>query len=218
MKKNSSLIKQYFKNLTTDTKNLLKGLAFSLRIHAMIAATIAISFLLVMVKKPSIVDSKENIPLILILFLCGMLGGVINNYFRINKLPITNLTTPLSIRERIINIVQIYVSLLISGALGLIFYAFIASGLITGTFFPEFKNLTSVYEGNFVDFFKDVSPKTNNDILKAMIWCFIAGFSEKLVPNTIDKLAKKSTFVIDEKIDELKASNKYLKEIIQKDA
>lgn len=208
---------QVFKQMTTNTKNLLKDLALSLRVHAMIAAVLAINFLILMIKRPDFFwDDEKEYPLLLILFLCGMLGGVINNYLRINKLPSSHLDKFVP-KEKIINILQIYVSLLVSGTLGLIFYAAISSGLIQGSFFPEFVNLDAAYSGTFSNFFQQVLPKTNHDVLKAIIWCFVAGFSEKLVPNTIDKLASKAELTITQRIDEIKVSNKKLEEDLEKE-
>jgi hypothetical protein len=34
----------------------------------------------------------------------------------------------------------------------------------------------------------DVDPKTNADMAKILIWSFVAGYSEKLVPNMVTKI------------------------------
>ena len=65
------------------------------------------------------------------------------------------------------------------------------SGIIQGDFFPDFQGV----EEAFMDMphFVDITlPKTNDDAAKALICAFIAGFSEGLVPNFIDKIARAS--------------------------
>ncbi|MDQ6997725.1 MAG: hypothetical protein Q9M17_03335 [Mariprofundus sp.] len=65
---------------------------------------------------------------------------------------------------------------------GLILFYFMQSGFLTGTLFPDFSSLS------------DVLPKLNAEGQKAhallVIWCFISGFSEKLVPNLLSKAEK----------------------------
>jgi hypothetical protein len=62
---------------------------------------------------------------------------------------------------------------MISGLI--LFYSF-QSGILTGTFFPEFNE----------------SIPLLNDANKALliVWCFVSGFSEKLVPDLISKVEK----------------------------
>jgi hypothetical protein len=62
---------------------------------------------------------------------------------------------------------------MISGLI--IFYSF-QSGILTGTFFPKFKE----------------SVPLLNDANKALliVWCFVSGFSEKLVPDLLSKVEK----------------------------
>lgn len=42
------------------------------------------------------------------------------------------------------------------------------------------------------DFLTVVKPATNLDIGKMLIWAFVAGFSERLIPNVLDRLARQA--------------------------
>ena len=83
--------------------------------------------------------------------------------------------------------VMILSRVLIGTGAGCILYFFLRSGLLDGAAFPHLTNLDAVV-GHFDP--PDV-PKARTEDLKNLalliIWCFIAGFSEKLVPNLIEK-------------------------------
>lgn len=64
----------------------------------------------------------------------------------------------------------------------LILTFFIAAELLTGTFFPEFK---------FAPGSNRMLPLDSKTISLLVVWSFIAGFSEKLVPNIISKAEAK---------------------------
>ena len=175
-----------------DSTKKLFHIALSLRMHAMFTAMLLIYYLAAHINNPEkLAKGDGTVSLLLILVLAGSLGGVINNYFRLSKLRKNSNPYDLNFKERFINIVQIYATLFISGALGIIFYTLLASGIIQGELFPAFTNLELEYGGDMIHFFKEVTPQNNIDVIKAIAWCFIAGFSEMLVPNSIDKLAQK---------------------------
>jgi hypothetical protein len=175
-------------------KNLTE-IFISLRVHTIVATIILISLLLVFLMRSDYFFENGFIGLLMIVFLSGSLGGVINNYLRINKLAYNEENKRhnirLSTKDRVINIMQIYATLFVSGALGIIFYTFLASGLIEGDLFPSFTNLEKVFDGNMGDFFHQVKPENNIDVIKAIVWSFLAGFSEQLVPNSIDNFINK---------------------------
>ena len=61
---------------------------------------------------------------------------------------------------------------------GLIFFYFLQSGLLSGVAFPEFSNDTDATGKLILDV---------KSIALIVIWCFLSGFSEKLVPTILSK-------------------------------
>ena len=61
------------------------------------------------------------------------------------------------------------------------------SGVISGDIFPRF---SGGYQG-YVDMRNwaiSIDPQANADMAKMLVWSFLAGFSEKLVPNLVTKI------------------------------
>jgi len=69
-------------------------------------------------------------------------------------------------------------------------YVVFASGLMTGEIFPKFAWAAgSVRTNNFHDFVWNWAPADAVDYGKALVWGFIAGFSERFVPDLLTRLA-----------------------------
>ena len=122
---------------------------------------------------------------LMIVFFSGAVGGVVNNYFRLAALSSKPLEAS-KLGENALIVPQIYLSLAIGGVLACVAYALFAGGFVQGSLFPKFNGLTTDY-GSITRLLLDVAPATNIDAAKCVLWAFIAGFSERLVPNMIDR-------------------------------
>jgi hypothetical protein len=160
----------------------------SVRFHSALSTIIFIGLLLCWLGENRYFDS-----LLLLVFLAGTLGGVITTYLRLRNIKsyFSEIQAPSASDqlENILAIIQVHVSPIVAGVFGVIFYALCASGVIAGSLFPNFNNMEKEYT-NLIEFFDCLKPLTKQDTAKALIWAFIAGFSERLVPNILDRLAK----------------------------
>jgi hypothetical protein len=61
---------------------------------------------------------------------------------------------------------------------GLIFFYFLQSGLLAGSIFPDWEELERA---------ADPSQRVQKDLGLLIVWCFLSGFSEQLLPNILSK-------------------------------
>ncbi len=158
----------------------------SLRFHAIITMAISVIYLLVIFSMKT--KENESVPLMMLIFLAGATGGLLNSYLRIKNIPLSeeNQLTP---HLNFMAILQLYITPFVSGFLAIIFYGICISGVISGEIFPKFQGLDLPYT-NVADIFINVKPEARIDGIKAIMIGFITGFSERLVPNVIDKIVK----------------------------
>jgi|GEM_PF-5603364 len=99
---------------------------------------------------------------------------------------------------------RIYTSPIIGACFAYVIFLVFVGGLVQGSMFPEFQCIgvgTTVEElqseddychsyNNLHSFSQNVRPATNKDMAKLLIWGFIAGFAEGLIPSLLDNIAK----------------------------
>ena len=156
----------------------------TIRFHSMLAVVFYVGIFLYVLYAVK----HNNIDFLLLLFFSGALGGVISTYIRVKSLPLMDKEEAVT---RMLAVLQIYITPIIAGIFGFLLYLLFASGLLTGALFPEFSGLENPFE-TAQSMIEQTKVKTNLDGIKALVWSFIAGFSEKMVPNILDKIAKDS--------------------------
>jgi hypothetical protein len=89
--------------------------------------------------------------------------------------------------DRRLVISQIYFSPVIGATFAFLLFGLFMSGVLQGGFFPSF----ACAEDRYTSFqaFTSCSPTTNGDVAKVLVWAFVAGFSERFVPNILDGIA-----------------------------
>jgi len=161
-------------------------LLLSVKFHANIIPVFIIPVLLLSFYH-YLTDSDAISSLILFVFLAGAIGGMLNTYTRLKKVSIEELNH--STFSKVIAITQVYATPMVAGIFAIVSYALFASGLLQGSLFPSFSNGAESYSG-LKEMFSSFTPETRTDAVKCIVWGFIAGFSEKMIPNILDRMAE----------------------------
>lgn len=158
----------------------------TVRFHATLSALLAVPLMLGMFM---MYKDSTDMKLIVVIFLAGALGGITNTYLRLKDVPsVTPVWDKLS-TANLVAIMQVWTTPLIAGLFGVLLYAIFASGLIKGGLFPEFNAKTPEYS-NLANMFSNFTPKEQADAVKTIVWGYVAGFSERMIPNILDRMAQ----------------------------
>lgn len=114
----------------------------------------------------------------------GILGGFISTLRRIQLARLDG-NSDLNLIELERGHGSIYISPFLGGVFANLLFLLFASGLLTGPLFP------TIAPGE--RFFGIAGPVSGAELAKLLIWCFIAGFAEKFVPDRLEQLAQKGT-------------------------
>ncbi|MBP7902208.1 MAG: hypothetical protein KA015_05275 [Spirochaetes bacterium] len=128
--------------------------------------------------------------------LCGIIGGFVSIQQRLKKITDEELRL-LSGSWFQVSLIPIY-----GGIFAFVIYLIFLSGFISSAVFPEFAyppiKETGIDSDYFIVFLRDTVPKTGQDFTKLLFWCFVAGFSERFVPQIINEIQE---IVSEEKSD-----------------
>ncbi len=163
---------QRTKRLLTISKRLLIFAALSLVVTSII---FGVTFFL-----------KEKLMISWLVFECGIIGGFVSIQQRLKQIGSEELEL-LSESWATILVIPIY-----GGIFSLVLYTLFLSGIIDGHLFPDFsiaKFSASPTTEDVVVFLTKTYPSQGADIAKLIFWSFVAGFSERFVPQIIHKVS-----------------------------
>jgi hypothetical protein len=125
---------------------------------------------------------------LLILMLAGSLGGFMSLLQRIQNTPA--LGDPLiSIFEIQNGAFSLYLAPVTGAVFALLLYLIFLGGLVSGVIFPEHLSHFHLWWGQV--HWEGANP-TAPDFAKLVVWSFIAGFAERFVPDTLDRLVSRA--------------------------
>jgi hypothetical protein len=135
-------------------------------------------------------------PLYLVIIAAGMLGALASFLRRLQAVA-TSAPNPdqssdlsaLAYEKR-----AALMSLAVGGVFAIVLYMMFAAGLgnVMGDMGPKFIALEELLLGGATfATFTDMGPATGGDYAKVLVWAFIAGFFEQLVPDVLDRVAHK---------------------------
>ncbi|WP_416140765.1 hypothetical protein ACM26W_10490 [Halomonas sp. HK25] len=120
-------------------------------------------------------------------FLCGIVGGFVSLQQRLPK--VTDEELALLTRSWF----QILLVPIFGGVFALVLYCIFLSGIVTGSLFPEFhyppRPDDGPDSGYMIEVFTLTYPNSGQDLARFLFWSFVAGFSERFVPQIITKVS-----------------------------
>ena len=156
---------------------------------AAIGVACIIGIVIIIVKVP-------DIGLFQLALVAGAIGGTMSLIQRVQSLPEAD---PLLFRlSGTTTVIQSLVIPPLTGAIfaALLFLIFV-SGVVSGDIFPKFISTnvlpTSGKGVDFQQFFMNTAAFDGKSFALSIIWSFIAGFAERFVPNTINRLTAQAS-------------------------
>ncbi|MEE1999945.1 hypothetical protein QWY20_00635 [Alkalimonas sp. MEB108] len=117
--------------------------------------------------------------------LCGVIGGFVSIQQRLRKVSDQELELLAA------SWFQILLVPIFGGVFALVLYVILLSGIISGQLFPEFHFPrppdTGTDSAYIFAVLTETYPNSGEDLAKFLFWSFVAGFSERFVPQIISK-------------------------------
>jgi hypothetical protein len=138
------------------------------------------------------IHHTEYVAMIVSIVYLGIIGGFVSSQRRMQKLSLDG--DPLvSVFGFDSSGYYLWLSPLLGGIFAIILYFMFVAGVFRGIVFPEFF-VSHPPPGNGLSFFAftwNTVPVTSEEYAKLFVWSFLAGFAERLVPDSLDRLGSK---------------------------
>ncbi|MEN3976896.1 hypothetical protein [Emcibacter sp. SYSU 3D8] len=138
-------------------------------------------------------------------FACGIIGGFVSMQQRLRKVP------PEELRLLAGSWFQVVLVPIFGGIFALVLYCMFLGGILAGNLFPVFYVPAPDHAPPDSSFMIEVLvrtyPEKGADLAKFIFWSFVAGFSERLVPQFIDNLASSASSQAQEPPDKREPEN-----------
>jgi hypothetical protein len=123
----------------------------------------------------------------------GIIGGFVSSQRRMQSIPTD--TDPLVSIFGLDNArYYLWLSPLLGGIFAVILTLMFVAGVLQGTIFPDFHVPSRVIGRSLFDIFAwQALPNGTESWAKLFVWAFLAGFAERLVPDSLDRLSSKLT-------------------------
>jgi hypothetical protein len=123
----------------------------------------------------------------------GIIGGFVSSQRRMQSIPAD--TDPLVSIFGLDNArYYLWLSPLLGGIFAVILSLMFVAGVLQGTIFPDFYVPSKVIGRSLFDIFAwQALPNGTASWAKLFVWAFLAGFAERLVPDSLDRLSSKLT-------------------------
>ena len=163
---------------TNDKQLHLQSITTKLVVFTIIILMLLTSLIYILL---TLDPGKEKPFLVVLVYICGLLGGFVSIQQRLPKISIEEMK---ALSTSWVSITLIPIN---GGIFSLILMLMFIGNIIQGNLFPEYPNFKIENINDFYNWVKKCHPKSGEEVAKLLFWSFIAGFSERFVPQVIMK-------------------------------
>ena len=148
---------------------------------------VILALIAVMMYSILLATSREGSVLVLLVFASGLLGGFVSIQQRLPKISTQEL--------HVLSSSWVSITLVpINGGIFALVLMFVFIGrILQGDLFPAYPEFTISNVKEFFAWVENGYPLTGADVAKSLFWSFVAGFSERFVPQVIMKATSRAT-------------------------
>jgi len=134
--------------------------------------------------------NADFVAMLICVVYCGTVGGFVSSQRRMQSIPTDG--DPLISVFGLDNAgYYLWLSPLLGAIFAVLLTLMFIAGILKGSMFPEFFSSAKHHGLSFFDFTWNTLPISSDEYGKLFVWTFIAGFAERLVPDSIDRLTSK---------------------------
>jgi hypothetical protein len=144
----------------------------------------------------SYVLAKWQPPILVLIALAGMLGAffsALTRLYNVDQMSVALISPTVSKLSGWHLLMYSFVPPVVGTIASVVLYVGFISGLVAGGLFPEMACKNEAQScSQLVQVLNEYGPADAKDYGRALIWSFIAGFSERLVPDALQSLVAKA--------------------------
>ena len=138
--------------------------------------------------------TKFDPPLYALLVMCGMMGAffsALTRLYNVDDISVALISPTVSRLGGTYLLMYSFVPMIVGAVASVVLYMVFVADLVTGGLFPTLQCKGADSCTALKDLLTSYAPAEAKDYGKALIWAFVAGFSERLVPDTLQTLVAK---------------------------
>ncbi len=129
------------------------------------------------------IKDYHSVLILLAVAVAGATGGIVSMLQRLQTVPQEQKRTDSVIQLQYGSTGLLLQSVLTGGIFATLLLLFFAGGILTGELFPQVEGARNLFE------WLKLIPDQGRHLAKLLLWAFVAGFAERLVPDFLDRLA-----------------------------
>jgi hypothetical protein len=118
----------------------------------------------------------------------GMLGGVFSTLLRVQKFKLCGINEARALSQAG-NQITVILAPAIGGVGAVVVFVMLAAGFLQGSFFPSLKPIDFTAGVDALEKLFQLQLASSSEAAKLYLLCFLAGFSERLVPDVMTRLS-----------------------------